>query len=118
MQNGWTIRRWSSLLFYPASEFDIVWGTESAAVLPFWSALRRNFYIRAALKGINASVVGVLIAALFQPLWTTTVHTAADFWIVLLIFALLTVWKVQPWKVVAGVVAASVLASTLWRHGQ
>jgi chromate transporter len=81
-----------------------------AAVLPFWSVLRDNFYIRAALKGINASVVGVLIAALFQPLWTSTVHTAGDFWIVLLAFTLLTFWKVQPWIVVVCMAAVSVLA--------
>jgi chromate transporter len=84
-----------------------------AAVLPFWAELRESFYIRAALKGINASVVGVLIAALFQPLWITTVHAASDFWIVLLAFTLLTFWKIQPWKVVACVAAASVLANSL-----
>ena len=84
-----------------------------AAVLPFWSALRGNIHIRAALKGINASVVGVLIAALFQPLWTSTVHTAGDFWIVLLAFTLLAFWKVQPWKVVVGVAAVSFLANAL-----
>ena len=84
-----------------------------AAVLPFWNALRGNVPIRAALKGINASVVGVLIAALFHPLWTSTVHTAGDFWIVLLAFTLLTFWKVQPWKVVVGVAAVSFLANAL-----
>lgn len=84
-----------------------------AAVLPFWSALRGSVDIRAALKGINASVVGVLIAALFQPLWISTVHTAGDFWIVLLAFTLLTFWKVQPWKVVVGVAAVSFLANAL-----
>jgi chromate transporter len=84
-----------------------------AAVLPFWSALRGSVDIRAALKGINASVVGVLIAALFQPLWIGTVHTAGDFWIVLLAFTLLTFWKVQPWKVVVGVAAVSFLANAL-----
>ncbi len=72
-----------------------------AAVLPFWSTLRDNFYIPAALKGINASVVGILIAALFRPLWTSTVHTAGDFWIMLWAFTLLTFWRVQPWIVVA-----------------
>ncbi|HEY6412640.1 MAG TPA: chromate efflux transporter [Edaphobacter sp.] len=82
-----------------------------AAVLPFWSALRGNFYIRAALTGINASIVGVLIAALFQPLWTNTVHTSGDFLIVLLAFTLLIFWKVQPWIVVACVAATSVLAN-------
>ncbi len=81
-----------------------------AAVLPFWSTLRDNVYIPAALNGINASVVGILIAALFRPLWTSTIHTAGDFWIVLLAFTLLTFWRVQPWIVVACVAAASVLA--------
>jgi len=81
-----------------------------AAVLPFWSTLRDNVYIPAALNGINASVVGILIAALFRPLWTSTIHTAGDFWIVLLAFTLLTFWRVQPWIVVACVAADSVLA--------
>ncbi len=71
-----------------------------SAVLPFWKAWRGNRTIHAALKGINASVVGILIAALFQPLWTATVHTIGDFWIALLALALLTVWKIQPWMVV------------------
>jgi chromate transporter len=87
-----------------------------AAVLPFWSALRGNFYIRSALKGINASVVGVLIAALFQPLWTNTVHTSGDFLIVLLAFTLLTFWKAQPWIVVACLAATSVLANFRGLH--
>ncbi len=83
------------------------------AVLPFWSALRRNRYVRASLKGVNASVVGVLIAALFQPLWTSTIHTPADFWIALLAFALLALWKIQPWIVVACVAAISAIANSI-----
>jgi chromate transporter len=82
-----------------------------AAVLPFWSALRGNRLIQAALTGVNASVVGILIAALFQPLWTTTIHSSFDFWIALSAFALLTFGKVQPWIVVAGVAALSMLIS-------
>lgn len=82
-----------------------------AAVLPFWSALRRNRYVKAALKGVNASVVGVLIAALFQPLWTSTIHTAGDFWIALLAFAMLVIWKVKPWIVVAFVAAICAIAN-------
>ncbi len=81
------------------------------AVLPFWSALRRNRYVRASLKGVNASVVGVLIAALFQPLWTATIHTPGDFWIALLAFALLALWKIQPWIVVTCVAAISAIAN-------
>jgi chromate transporter len=79
------------------------------ALLPFWNALRRNRYAQASIKGINASVVGILIAALYQPLWTTTIHTASDFWIALLAFALLALWRVQPWMVVACVAAVSII---------
>jgi chromate transporter len=74
-----------------------------SAVLPFWSMLRQRRLVQAALKGVNASVVGVLIAAFFRPVWTSTVHTATDILIALAAFALLTVWKVQPWIVVLGV---------------
>lgn len=70
------------------------------AVLPFWNVLRQGSTIQFALKGINASVVGVLIAALYQPVWTSTVHTGFDFWVALSAFVLLTVGKVQPWIVV------------------
>ncbi len=80
-----------------------------AAVLPFWSELKRNRPMRAALRGINASVVGILLAALYRPLWTSTIVTAADFWLALCAFALLTVAKVQPWVVVALLAAISIL---------
>lgn len=83
------------------------------AVLPFWNALRRNRTTQAALSGINASVVGILIAALFQPLWTTTIHTASDFWVALAAFASLTLWKFQPWIVVAAVVAIYMITRSL-----
>jgi chromate transporter len=83
-----------------------------AAVFPFWSTLRQNRSIRAALRGINASVVGVLIAALFKPLWTTTIHSAGDFWVALVAFTLLTFWRIQPWIVVAGAAAAYVITKS------
>ncbi len=70
------------------------------AVLPFWETLRNLRSVQSALRGVNAAVVGVLIAALFTPLWTSTVRTSADFCFALLAFTLLTVWKVQPWIVV------------------
>jgi chromate transporter len=82
------------------------------AVLPFWSTLRQNRFIRAALRGINASVVGILIAALFRPLWTTTIRSASDFWFALVAFALLTFWRFQPWIVVAGAAAAYVITKS------
>ncbi len=78
-----------------------------AAVLPFWGELRSNRRIRAALLGINASVVGVLAAALVHPLWTSTVHTVFDLAIAVGAFALLNVSRVQPWMVVLVVAAMS-----------
>jgi chromate transport protein ChrA len=57
-----------------------------AAVLPFWAAIRGNRLIQGALRGINAAVVGILIAALYTPLWTSTIRTAGDFWFALMAF--------------------------------
>lgn len=72
------------------------------ALLPFRQVLREDRRLRAALLGINASVVGILAAALVHPLWTTTVHSVLDFVIVAAAFALLSVRRVQPWMVVVG----------------
>jgi chromate transporter len=84
-----------------------------AAILPFWSALRGNRSLQASLRGMNAAVVGILMAALFQPLWTGTIHTPGDFWIALSAFALLMLWKMQPWMVVVCTAAFSMVASAL-----
>jgi len=72
------------------------------AVLPFWGRIRRRRVVQAAVRGIHASVVGVLIAALYNPVWTNSVHMASDFWIALTAFALLAVWRVQPILLVLG----------------
>jgi chromate transporter len=82
-----------------------------AAVLPFWSALRRRPLIVSLLRGVNASVVGVLAAALYRPLWTATIRTTTDFLIALLAFVLLIRFKVQPWIVVLGIILASILVA-------
>jgi len=79
------------------------------AVLPFWSALRGNRSIQAALRGINASVAGVLLAALIHPLWSSTIHTAGDLSIALLAFVLLALAKAPPWIVVVSVAILSIL---------
>ncbi len=73
------------------------------AVLPFWGALRSHPRVAAALTGINASVVGILIAALYQSVWTPTVHTAVDFLIALAAFLALTAWRAAPWAVALAV---------------
>jgi chromate transporter len=69
-------------------------------VLPFWDALRRQAPVQAALRGVNAAVVGVLLAALYTPIWTSAVGSPRDFGIALLAFLLLMFWKVPPWLVV------------------
>lgn len=73
-------------------------------LLPFWSGLRRRRGARAALAGVNAAVVGLLLAALYDPLFTGSVRGAADFAWVLGAFALLFLLRWPPWLVV--VVAA------------
>ncbi|MCP5161033.1 MAG: chromate efflux transporter [Hahellaceae bacterium] len=71
-----------------------------AAALPFWEALRRQIHMRAALAGINAAVVGLLLAALYQPVWTSAILSPPDFALALLALVALMFWKVPPWLVV------------------
>ena len=88
-----------------------------AAILPFWGVVRANNSVQCALNGINASVVGILIAAFIHPLWTASILSPIDFGIALLAFALLVVWKIRPWIVVTSVVMASILAAAYLLHG-
>ena len=80
-----------------------------AAILPFWTTLRRRAAIRSLLGGINASVVGVLAAALYRPLITTAVHGFADAVIALAALVLLAYFRLPPWIIVLGVTLASIL---------
>ncbi|HKU70185.1 MAG TPA: chromate efflux transporter [Burkholderiales bacterium] len=68
--------------------------------LPFWGDLRRLKTVRSALTGINAAVVGLLLAALYHPVWTSAIHAPVDFGLGLTAFALLVFWKLPPWLVV------------------
>jgi chromate transporter len=74
--------------------------------LPFWDSFRQRAGAQAMMRGVNAAVVGVLGAALYDPVWTTSVHTRADFGIALTGFILLTVWRAPPLVVVAFSAAA------------
>jgi chromate transporter len=74
--------------------------------LPFWQRLRSRRWAQAALAGANASVVGVLLSALYSPVIVQGVHGAADVAAALLAFALLEHWRVAPWLVVLGMAAA------------
>lgn len=70
--------------------------------LPFWEQLRRSHHTQAALAGINAAVVGLLLAALYQPVWTSAIHRPADFALALIALIALMFWKLPPWLVVLG----------------
>ena len=69
-------------------------------VLPFWDGLRRRASVQAALRGVNASVVGLLLAALYTPVWTSAITGPADFGIGLVAFLALVFWRLPPWLVV------------------
>lgn len=71
-------------------------------VLPFWDHLRRNARMQAALSGVNAAVVGVLLAALYRPIWISAIFQVQDFGLALLALAALTIWKLPSWLVVSG----------------
>ncbi len=81
------------------------------AALPFWDGLRRRSAVQSALRGVNAAVVGVLLAALYRPVWVSAIHAPADFAIAIAAFLGLALWRVPPWLVVAlGALAAVVVA--------
>jgi chromate transporter len=69
--------------------------------LPFWDILRSVPLFQSALKGINAAVVGLLLTALYKPVWTSAIYSPADFGLGLVAFGLLMFWKCPPWLVVA-----------------
>ena len=69
--------------------------------LPFWDQFRTQPLAQAAMRGANASVVGILGVALYSPVWTSAILTPYDFALALVGFNLLTVWKAPPWLVVA-----------------
>ena len=73
-----------------------------AGALPFWEQLRRSTRTQAALTGINAAVVGLLLAALYQPVWTSAIHTSQDFSLALVALVALMFWKLPPWLIVVG----------------
>ncbi len=71
-----------------------------AGMLPFWDSLRRLTLAQSALRGVNAAVVGLLLAALYRPVWTSAILSPYDFALAAAGFLLLFMWKVPPWLVV------------------
>ena len=79
--------------------------------LPFWDSLRRRPAVQSALRGVNAAVVGLLLAALYRPVWTSAIFGPADFALGIVAFLLLALWAVPPWLVVIfGALAASAVS--------
>jgi chromate transporter len=92
--NGWQGGLLATFaIFLPA--FLLILGT-----LPFWNSLRGNPTIKGALQGMNAAVVGILIAAFYQPIWTTSILEPIDFAFAAILFSMLVFWKLSPWIIV------------------
>lgn len=81
--------------------------------LPFWDSFRKRASAQATMRGVNAAVVGVLGAALYDPVWTTTVHSPRDFGVALVGFVLLVAWRAPPLVVVAFSAAAGTAMALL-----
>lgn len=78
--------------------------------LPFWNVLRTHPRMQGALAGMNAAVVGILLAALYDPIWTTAVLSHEDFAVVAVLFGMLVFWKLPALYVVAvGAVMGAIL---------
>lgn len=69
-------------------------------ILPFWQSLRKYLSMQRAMLGINAAVVGILMAALYDPIWTESIQKASDFALALLAFSALLFWRWPSWLVV------------------
>jgi chromate transporter len=82
--------------------------------LPFWDNFRKRPDAQAIMRGVNAAVVGLLGAALYNPVWTSSINARGDFGVALLGFVLLTAWRAPPLLVVIvsalGGVALALLA--------
>jgi chromate transporter len=81
------------------------------AALPFWNGLRARLNARAAMAGVNAAVVGLLAAALYNPLWTGAVRSPVDFAIAAAGFVALIVWRAPPLIVVIATAGAAAILS-------
>src|SRR6267143_6137545 len=92
--NGWTGAALALGAIFLPSFLLIVGG------LPLWNRLRAQASFQAMLRGVNAAVVGLLLAALYRPVWTSAMHAPGDFALGLVDFLLLAFWKWPPWLVV------------------
>jgi len=82
-------------------------------ILPFWAIIRTKPVIQTALKGINAAVVGILLAALYDPVFVSAIQDKYDFILAIIAFGLLSYYKIAPWIVVLTVAIAGA-AVQIW----
>jgi chromate transporter len=99
--NGWTGGLVCLVAIYLPSFLLLI------GALPFWNALRHRAGAQSALKGVNATVVGILLGALYTPVWTNAIFGPADFGLGVLAFLLLVFWRTPPWLVVVATAAAA-----------
>jgi len=97
--NGWAGALICLAAIYLPS-FLLVYGS-----LPIWDSLRRHKAMQSASLGINSAVVGLLLAALYDPVWTSAIRSVADLGLAAAAFLMLALWKLPPWLVV--IVAAA-----------
>ncbi|WP_301107489.1 chromate efflux transporter [Sporosarcina sp.] len=94
VMNGWQGGLFATAaIFLPA--FLLIVGA-----LPFWDLLRSRPRVKGAVMGVNAAVIGILLAALYNPIWTSSIGKPADFALAAVLFSMLAFWKVPPWIVV------------------
>ena len=82
-------------------------------VPPFWNAFRSRPWAQALMRGANAAVVGILGAALYDPVWVSAVGDARDFALAVLAFVLLTAGRAPPWIVVLLTAAGGLVLARL-----
>ena len=68
--------------------------------LPFWNLLRKNAKIQGALTAINAAVVGILMAALYDPIWLSAILSPFDLVLAAALLVMLMFWKLPSWVIV------------------
>jgi chromate transporter len=105
--NGWIGASWALVAVFLPSFLLVV------GALPFWELLRGRAGFQAALRGVNAAVVGLLLAALYDPVWTSAIRGHADFGLALVVFGLLMFWRLAPWLVVLIAAAGGALIARI-----
>ena len=92
--NLWLSGFWCLLCIYLPSFLLVACG------LPFWEKLRHNKKVQSSLAAINAAVVGLLLAALYDPVWKGAITSSTDFTLALASFVLLKFWNLPVWLIV------------------